>query len=65
MDREPIHSVLRQYKNDTSQDKDTTGWGIILARILIGYLEEHRNPDAVDIIIANPCLLYTSDAADE
>lgn len=36
------------------KEQGKTGWGIIFARMLIGYLETHRNPSAVDIIIANP-----------
>ena len=48
MDREPLNKVLRRLKDGE------VAWGIILARMLIGYLETHRKPSGVDIIIANP-----------
>ena len=37
----------------TKRAHDTV-WSIIFARMLIGYLEKYRNPNAVDIIIPNP-----------
>ena len=49
MHKGKFREKLKQFK-----EHDKTGWGIIFARMLIGYLETYRNPNAVDIIIANP-----------
>ena len=49
-----MHKGKLREKLKLFKEQDKTGWGIIFARMLIGYLETHRNPSAVDIIIANP-----------
>lgn len=44
---------IKRYKYGNGVHCDTV-WSIIFARMLIGYLENYRNPSAVDIIIPNP-----------
>ena len=49
-----MHKGKLQEKLKLFKEHGKTGWGIIFARMLIGYLETHQIPSAVDIIIANP-----------
>ena len=51
-----MHEGKLQEKLKLFKEHGKTGWGIIFARMLIGYLETHQNPNpnTVDIIIANP-----------
>lgn len=49
-----MHKGKLRDKLKLFKEHGKTGWGIIFARMLIGYLETNRNPNAVDIIIANP-----------
>ena len=53
MNEGELQEKIRRYKYQNEVHCDTV-WSIIFARMLIGYLEESRNPNAVDIIIPNP-----------
>lgn len=53
MNEGELQQKIRRYKYQNQVHCDTV-WGIIFARMLIGYMEESRNPNAVDIIIPNP-----------
>lgn len=53
MNKGDIQKKIRRYKYTYEVHCDTV-WSIIFARMLIGYLEKYRNPNAVDIIIPNP-----------
>lgn len=47
--KDSLRQVNLRYKND-----GRTGWAVVLARILLGYLDAHVDPDTVDLIIPNP-----------
>lgn len=45
----PIDAQIKRLKY--GQEK---GWAVIFGRIVLGYLQHHRQPDEFDLIIANP-----------
>jgi len=47
--QDPLNRVVRRYKYE-----DKTGWALIFARLLMGYLNQYWSPNRVDLIIANP-----------
>jgi predicted amidophosphoribosyltransferase len=47
--RDDLRTVNLRYKNDGK-----TGWARILARIVVGYLDEHVEFGEVDLILPNP-----------
>lgn len=44
-----IDAQIKRLKYDQKR-----GWAVIFGRILLGYLELHRDPDEFDLIVANP-----------
>ena len=53
MNEGELQQKILRYKYTHGVHCDTV-WSIIFARMLTGYLEDCRNPNAVDIIIPNP-----------
>lgn len=47
--KDDLRTVNLRYKNDGKR-----GWATILARILVGYLDEHVDFNEVDLIVPNP-----------
>jgi predicted amidophosphoribosyltransferase len=45
----PIEKMIWRYKYD-----GLTGWGVIMGRLVLGWLDEHIDPDSYDMIVANP-----------
>lgn len=45
----PLNLVVSRYKY-----QGKTGWALIFARLLMGYINRHWSPNRVDLIIANP-----------
>lgn len=53
----PIDTQIKRLKYD-----ERRGWAVIFGRIVLGYLEQHREPDEFDLIVANPT--YVGPGAD-
>ena len=52
---EPLTRVVHRYKYE-----DKHGWARIFARLLLGHLETHWDPEEVDLIVTNPSGPYRS-----
>ncbi len=54
-----LQTKIHAYKYGTPP---RIGWATIFGRLLLGYLETHMNPRAVDLVVANPTYLGPGEA---